>query len=449
MTWEFQIARIEYTLTGETITAIDIGETVFDFFPASPPLNIIRTAGPVEGSVPVVHEAQNVTETARIRLPSASWASAFRALETALQRALQWAEEERRDVRTVLRFRDTNRHANYYEAPLYDGRIELERGPLARITWERGPYWMGPVERLALTNDRSDAMGITEDYAAITNCDDANPDHSNWVAVTPPAGDVPTPARIRIQNDYDVQERLREVRIGWYDRKQNLILEGEDSETDVTIVPDTAASQQVYAVGDAFTWEIPQSIYRDFVGPFRVLANGDLPADSTWRISAGYEMTRLQYGTRVAVNGAGTGWTDLGWLSMPPGGYLSPTRAPLTIWLDGSEEAKLDFVQLLPARQHRRMAFQHGYNCVHGACIVDDGIDDAVYYDFDGTKYPLIDAWGDPLLIWPSGMLPYSAPASAHDQVLVFAMENDGGRAEPLRTALVEIHVRPRYRTLP
>jgi len=219
-----------------------------------------------------------------------------------------------------------------------------------------------------------------------------------------------------------------------------LTLEGENSELGIaTIDPDENYSNQARAQAQNFQWTLPQSNIIDYVGLFRVFANGYL-INATWQISAGYEITRQQ--TTKPVVGR-SGWTDLGIISLPPGGYVHPFRYPVRIWLDGSTIGNLDYLIFMPIMQFRRIKFR-GYNCVPGACVVDDGIRDELIYDFDGQSMPVLDGWGDPIEIWPVGILP-----GTRQQILMFAMTNDFGGAEPLRSADVQITVRPRYNVVP
>jgi len=252
--------------------------------------------------------------------------------------------------------------------------------------------------------------------------------------------------RIRIRNSYNSAARLRRVRMGWYDRRQSLTLEAENSADSPYIEPDETRSNYAWASAARFRWELPQLAYFDYVGPFRVLANGAL-SGTTWQMAVGYELTKMQYGTRAAVAGQ-NGWTDLGLLSLPPGGYRTPTRYPLQVWLTGSAAAWLDYVVLLPAYQFRRIEFPYGYDCVYQACIVDDP-EEGLYYDIGGQKLPILAGYGAPVQAWPAGMLPLQAVATPHQQMLVFALESASGGAEALRSAQIEVSARARYSVLP
>lgn len=457
---ELELARREFTADGETITATPITPTarVIEYIPQDVSYQVWTTHGDRPGSTPTRHTAGNVVETLRLAV-ACDAPGALRAFAAELERALLWHEQKREDMTPFIRVRDDERYPAgiWFESRLVGGRVELDNsaGRVLRLTLERFPYWEGAWTRLAVKNNRTEELqpeGAEFDYdgwatfGAVTNADDADPLRDNWLMLEPPPGDVPAPLRIRIQNDY-ATARLATVRTGWYDRQQNLILEGEDGilAGAGTVTVDPEYSNEQYALAQNFRWVVPQELYRDFVGPFRVWANGALEG-STWRFGAGYELTRQQYGTRAAVDGA-RGWTDLGQIRLPAGGYRTPSRYPAAFWLDGSGNGALDYVVLQPVHQHRRLTFA-GYNCLPGACIVDDP-EQGPYYEYSGEKIQVLNAWGNPLEAWPEGLLPFQGIETPHYQTLTFMLTSDAGRAEADRSALVEVFARPRYRVLP
>jgi hypothetical protein len=450
MSWEFQIARIAWTTSGETVTALDLTGDVIDYAPAQPELAVTRTAGPRDGAYPVSHESQNVTESVRIRVNVANAKTTYHNAAEAIRRALLWAEDLRRDRRVVVRFRDTERFEAgiYYEATLYNARLELQRGGMLRISWERSPYWSGPEELLTVKNNWTEySEEVTPDgdgyadYAQITNCDDDNPLHNNWLIVEAPGGTVETPLHVRINNNYD-DDRLKAVRLGWSDRPQAFTLEGEDADGGVYIAPGAEYSNQAHARSDRFVWEVEHSDVRDYVGRFRVLANGNL--SGTWQMWAGYALTKKQearYPDGASYATGADGWTEIGELSLPPGPYLHPPRPTLKLWLEGSGEAWLDYVAFVPVQrwQHRYLWFSDGYNCVPGACIFDDGWRGEFGYDYGGVNYASLSAYGEPIRLRPQ----------SSEQMLTFALTSDSDSAEALRSALVAVYARPRYDVLP
>jgi hypothetical protein len=434
---EIHFARIEAAPTGgDDVIVVPLtgAMRVLEYIPAPAGVSVTRTPGRRVGARPVASTVDNVTETLTLRA-SGDVTLALRTLNQAMNMALEWSKQFRRDMRFVARLRDPDRHQEWFEAELFGGRVEMERdsGRVLRLTWEREPYWSGAEQILRLRNT------VANDYAlTIYNHDDGGYGHDNFVIVDAPAGDVPTPARIKIRNTY-TSGRLAGVRIGWYDRPHYLTLEGEASELAPSIVTDAQYSDGAWATATAFQWTLAQSNIVDYVGLFRVLANGNLNGGD-WTMSAGYELTRMQ--TSRAVAGA-SGWTDLGLISLPPGGYVHPFRYPMRIWLDGSAAGTLDYLMFMPIQQYRHLKFR-GYNCLPGACIVDDGIRDELIYDFNGQALPVLDGYGDPIEVWPSGLLPGN-----RQQMLVFAMTSDTGGAAPLRTAEVQVTVRPRYNVVP
>lgn len=411
---------------------------VLEYVPVGAPTNVTSTPGRRVGSRPVASTIGNVTESLTLKVIGSA-SAAQRTLNQAFTLALEWSKQFRRDMRFVARIRDPQRHQEWFEAEVFGGRAELDSssGRVLRVNWEREPYWSGAEQIVKMRNT------VVEGYTlGIYNHDDDRFGHDNFVIIDAPGGDVPTPARIRIRNTHTTTPatRLKEVRIGWYDRPHYLTLEGENSEAGIgTIDSAENYSNQARAAAQNYQWTLQQSNIVDFVGLFRVLANGDL-SGGTWTMSTGYELTKMQSAKSVAGR---SGWTDLGLISLPPGGYVHPFRYPVRIWLTGSAIGHLDYLMFMPIQQWRHLRFR-GYNCVPGACIVDDGIRDELIYDFNGQALPMLDGWGDPIEIWPAGILPGN-----QQQMLVFAMTNDFDGAEPMRTADVQVTVRPRYNVVP
>jgi len=438
---EIHFARIEAAPTGGddvVIMPVTAAMQVLEYVPSPAPVNVTSTPGRRVGSRPVDSAIGNVTESLTVRVIG-SVPDAQRTLNQAFAMALEWSKQFRRDMRFVVRIRDPQRHQDWFEAELFGGRADMQGGSgrVLRLTWERDPYWSGAEQILNLLNTVSSGYTL-----GVTNCDDDRYGHDNFVILDAPPGDVPTPARIRIRNTYasNVPTRLADVRIGWYDRPHYLALEGENSETTTTLESDDKYSNQARATAQNYMWTLPQSTIVDYVGLFRVLANGDLRG-GTWTIGAGYELTRWQ--TAKAVAGQ-SGWTDLGLISLPPGGYVHPFRYPVRIWLDGSASGQLDYLMFMPIQQFRRVQFERGYNCVVGACIVDDGIRGELIYDFNGQALPIMTGRGDQIEVWPASILP-----GTQQQILVFAMADEFSGAAPLRTADIQVTVRPRYNVLP
>lgn len=433
---EIQLARIEWTSDGEqeTTTAISPPLKILDYVPKAPSNGEMR-----------------VSE--RIRLSVARDAPTWlRILNGAGARAREWAQEQRfrRDLRNVIRVRDNNRHAVWFEAPLYDARVTLRNsgGRVLDFGIERGAYWEGAEATLQVMNSGTELAW--EDTATVYNHDDDMPGHNNWVLVRPPAGDVATPVRMRIRNTYNVSARLRRVYAGWYNRPQQLMLDVKDA-TGATLYPDnTEYSYDKRGGGSSFRWEVPNTSFADFTGMFKVLANGTL-GGGNWQLGVGYELTQLQTGREVPGS---RGWTDLGNVMLPPGRYAHPTRYPMGVWLEGDAEGVLDFLVFIPVStdsQLRELVFQ-GYNAVPGACIEDDGIYGELVYQFGEQRMPILYSYGQPVMAQPEHMLPQALPVDStvpNAQMISFALENDGGGAEAMRTAEIALSARPWYEILP
>lgn len=449
---EIRFARIEWTTSsGEVTTVTEVTPPckLISYVPQAPSLRIARAQMTV-GAWPVQHEVGNVTETIEI-VAGQDAPTRLRTLNGTLARARYWAEDFRRDMRTVIQVRDVTRHgATWYEAPLYGGQVSLADGGgrVMQMQIERGPYWQGAEELLQVMNS---GTGWTfTNQATIYNSDDEQPGHNNWVLVEAPPGDVPTPARLLIQNSYGVDERLAQIYIGWSNRPQALTLEGEESEGEKELRPDLEYSNGAAARSTIFKWIVTNTGLTDYVGMFKVLAQGQLLG--RWRVGLGYEFTKLQQARWVNGN-VGWGWTDLGNVVLPPGQYSHPVRRPMTVWVEGDRPGWLDFVLFLPLGhvQNRRLKFI-GYNALPGACVEDDGIRDELVYQIGEERMPILEHFGNEIFLWPDIMLPQSLPAGTtppNAQMLSFALQNDFGDAEAQRTAQVQVYARPWYEIIP
>lgn len=434
--YELRLAQVEAFGSGNLTTVAEIAASWVDFAPQAAPTTVTTTQGASEGDLPIAVEVRNVEETATLwyARPTAG----LRQFNAALETARRWALSGRRDMRMVLQVRNPDQNTHWYEATLYGG-VAQPSGNKRNLTvqWTREPYWRGPEALLQLRTFFDEAWG---DFATIHNCDDNRPGYNNFVLVEAPVGNVPALTRIRISNNYPTG-RLAEVRMGWYDRPINLVLEGEQSETLITQRYGAQYSNTYQAQASAFRWQVNYASNRDFVGPFRVLANGELRGDR-WRVAVGYELTQMQRGRWVeGMNG----WTDLGMVVLPPGGYTHPLRYPFKVWLESEDKmaAWLDFVHFIPMEQYRRLRFR-GYNALPGTCIEDDGIREELVYDFNAERLPILDGYGERIQLLPAEMLPAS-----RQQIITFGMESDGGRAEPERTAQVQILAVPRWNVIP
>lgn len=433
--YELRLAQVEAFGSGDLTMIAEVAAEWIEFVPQAAPVNVATTHGAGEGALPIAAEIGNVEESAT--LWCARPLNGLRQFIAALETARRWALSGRRDMRMMLQIRNPDRNAHWYSTVLYGGSAQPGTTRTAEIRWTREPYWRGPESLLQVRTFFDEAWA---DYATIYNCDDERPGHNNFVLVEAPVGNVPALTRVRISNSY-ATGRLAEVRMGWYDRPINLMLEGENSEIPATSEYGTQYSGTYHASGSAFRWQIDYASNRDFVGPFRALANGDLTGQR-WRISVGYELTKMQVGRWAEGE---RGWTDLGVVALPPGGYTHPLRYPFKIWVDSEEgdPGWLDFVHFIPMEQYRRLRFR-GYNAVPGACIEDDGIRDELIYDYDTQRLPILDGYGERIQLLPEAMLP-----AGKQQIITFGLESDSGNAEAERTAQVQILAVPRWNVLP
>lgn len=433
----------------QTVVAISPPYSILEYVPQAAPESVTWTQGQREGAWPVDSSVENVTETIRLEVAAAAH-DALDTFKQALAMARTWSKGARGDMRVVLQVRDLARHGDdWYEAQVFGGQVDLEdgRGRVLRMYVERAPYWSETEDRIMTLGN----TGETDTVVTIYNHDDSEAAHDNWVVVEPPPGNVPALTRIRLRNTYNDPARLAEVRVGWYDRPHVLALEGESTELPAVLYSEEGLSNLGGAQASRFQWALPQADVQDYVGLFQVLANGSLSGQC--RVSAGYEITAYQKG-RYATGRVG--WTDLGLMSMPPGGYVHPVRYPVRVWVDCGASSRLDFVQFVPAMQFRRWLFR-GYNAQYSTCIVDDGIRDELIYEYGNQAMPVLDGYGERIMLYPAGLLPEVALpggfvpgwTETRNQVLVFAMKGDTGDALAARSAEVHVTCRARWDTLP
>jgi hypothetical protein len=171
---------------------------------------------------------------------------------------------------------------------------------------------------------------------------------------------------------------------------------------------------------------------------FRVLANGTLVGD--WQCRLGYEITPLQRGATIT---GGAGWTDMGVFSLPPGGYVWPTRYPVTVQLLGDVASTLDFLLFMPLQQYREWRYI-AYNAGEGDCTEDNAILDELVFIWDGLKMPVVNGYGDRIRLHPAGMLP-----GDKRQMLTFALASTTGTAPASKTAVVQVRVAERWGIVP
>lgn len=407
---------------------------LLEYVPRQPEIEVSRTAGRREGSFPVDHRTANVTETLRLAI-ACDHTGYLRTLQQLFYIALEWSEQFRKDQYIAVEVRDTSRHTDWYSARVYFGRVALEdaHGKVVEVDVERDPYWRGPerIVRLSNTSTSTFASSVT-----IYNHDSEWVGRDNWVTIAEDiGGDVPADTVIRLQNT-DSTGDIGRVRIGWQDRPQLLTLEGENGGG--TVYTSDAMSNGAYGRGTLFEWTLPQSNIVDYTGQFRVLANGALTGN--WQCRIGYEITPLQRGASVAGR---PGWTDLGAFSLPPGGYVWPTRYPIKVWLSGTVTSALDFLLFMPLQQYREWRYT-AYNAFEGDCTQDDGLLDELVFIWNGLKMPVINGYGDRIRLHPAGMLP-----GDKRQMLTFALASTTGTAPANKTAIVQVRVAERWGILP
>jgi len=433
MALEMQVVTYEWGASGSEVgthTDIDV-VTVAEYLPASPPLDVVWSPGARVGASPVQHGVQNVVEQVRI-IANSSPFTLLGNLKRVLRRAQFWAEKNLHDRRVMVRIRDTSRSTTWYEARLWGGSVRLERGPYLTLQLVRQPYWDGPE---ALVQVRVEG-GSWANSATVMDRDDAT--GKNRIEVNDVAGDVPSPARIIVEDDYATRPpppyNLGELRIGWDLAQYTVNIEGENSLLMPAVTSSTAYSANAYGTDFEFMWAVAVQ----YIGPYKLLAKGNLSGQS-WTATMLYD-NALYSGEMVS---GANGWTDLGVFMLPPGGQLHPQRKMFYIKLVGTGNGDLDYLMLMPVSQFRKLNFVTVGDAA-AISVQDDGWWGEAAVITTAGRSPEIQAYGRPISLWPAALLP-----DGKHQMLVFTQEGKNGAVASNRTARVSVYARPRYEVLP
>lgn len=216
-------------------------------------------------------------------------------------------------------------------------------------------------------------------------------------------GTIPTPAKIEIQNDELSALSLRDVFISgntWNDPGNF------DGFLTGAALSWTGATSHTT---DAASWTLTDAMLADCQGDeFRAIAAFTANTSGAYyRMNTKYSSTLLGYTDEVASSFGLTTYKlfDLGALAIPPGGHDSATsdlKLTLSVRAGATGSGTLDFVQLLPARDFRKLRFI-GYQLGAGESLVDDGIEGRVYVDDGaGNHAPIVVGSGDPIMLYPS-----------------------------------------------
>ncbi len=298
------------------------------------------------------------------------------------------------------------------------------------VTWTRQDYWEGPETALAISS--------AEDSESTGGVDIYNNSAATWVQVAANrvAGTMPAAVRIRLINATGATVNSR-----FFYLNNNVF------GAPTSLNPYLAGGSASWNAGSThnsllYTWTLSGADLGYAAGRyFRVLAGFTSISGGAWLRAGVYSsiggVYKLLRATRE-VKSDNRELFDLGALPIPPGGYgvnNTGLAVALTVRAAGAGSAVLGFAQLAGADSVRRL-FQDGYGIPNGAAIEDNGIDGGAYYVSGSSRYPIVRAYGEPLVVWPGRTQ------------RIGVLFDEGGNFVTGRKLTVQMWYRARFRTV-
>lgn len=371
---------------------------------------------------------KNVVETATVHLSGTP--AAIRAEINAIENYFVAARERVTNPfgnRVYVEYRPVTGE-NTGRSEIFDGMVEWPSDKALRhlgvspatvsvtVRWERAPTWELPLTQLPLTNSAgsNNTSGLT-----VHNHDDTGAGQDNYVEIN--AANLqtvaPAPIEIRLKNITGAARGYYNFYLALNDFGPSLahMIEGEAAHS---------GWGTVVALGSASNGYI-----------LRVNLTAGVTAGVLWSLPAGllqqtrgrylHVLMRASYGTsapifaRAFIRDA-TGLTplartlddvqlpdpsylqNLGMLPFPPGND-NATYAAQKLWIEFrstvTQTIDIDFLQLTPAKL--RIFQQVGHQVLNNEEVVDDGINETVYFTESGANHPLYTERSERFMLTP------------------------------------------------
>lgn len=332
-----------------------------------------------------------------MRIVASGSASELIAARNSIESLLNTArrrQQTRTGARVFVEYQNAT-GADWYRSEILDGRLAADEEPVLRrvdsgtnvfyLAMTRRPYWEGPRTQLV-------------DAEVIANGESGN---SVAIAAVDVDGTLPAPLEIRIEN-------AEAGTVSW----RNFYMACNAWNDPATFSP--------FLTGDSLSWSansthattrwtrtLSDAQLSDMAGDyFRLILGWSTPPndDGYWKMLARFSnnANMVEGGEVFVESGVTPAIVDMGAMPFPPGGFGSATLVVLELSLRATAAGAgtLDFVALWPANNFRRL-HQLSYAAVSGAAVVDDGIEGVAYTSVSTARYPIVLAYGDPLMVWP------------------------------------------------
>ena len=386
-----------------TISLVSSNIVLLQYVPQTPEIAVTHRDTLNDGMPVDSPRYENVVETIEILFDNSSKTS-LQGQINAINRMLGDAHTRQRTKagdKIYLQLQ-VDGDSDTYRSEIFTGRLELDQDALrhyanikvqAALIIERAYFWEGPQTELELSNG---SQGAATGGCTIYNHDDGDSGHDNYVQIAADQveGDLPTPAKLTLQNTSGSSQSYWHFHIATnaYSDPDGFthIIEGEDADTGGSTVVDATSSggnMRRFSLGTtAGQWTIAGSQLQKTAGRFfRLLVRfddvvGDGYIKPEIRDSAG--LLTLWEGDEVFVT-SDVAIADLGTVPLPPGtGGISwdDMRLYLGMRTDSSGTLDLDFIQLTPTDSYAYIT-QLGYPIADDDFVTVDGIEGVVHSD--------------------------------------------------------------------
>ena len=431
---------------------------LLQYVPRTPDISTISRNSLGDGRPVDMPSYENVTEAIEIMFYNTSKTD-LQAQITALNRYLLLAkrrQQTKTGTRVYLQLQ-VDGESDTWRSEIFTGRLELDNDALrhyanikvgAALIVERAFYWEGPETELAIkTSNTSAATGGRTIY----NHDDSTAGHDNWVqmASTQVEGDLPTPAKITLQNITGSAQGYRNfhIAVNAYSDPSLFthIIEGEDASSGGTTVASGTSSGgntrniTVNTTG-SMQWALAGSQLQKTDGRhFRLLCRlASVTGTGVYiqaQVREKYGNTPLYYGDEVFVDDP-INFLDLGVFPLPPSrGNVSWDDMVLHFSLRSSSSTTIsfDFIQLTPLDSYAKIS-QLGNQLANNETITIDPIEQAIYASDAGPIYASSQPWA---YLYPNQL-----------QRIIFLVDDDLGTPDVDDTMEIRVYARSRRLTI-